>query len=64
MLHHLKEILYSYIIVSFLSFIFGFLLMPFCSLFQKRISKKYKKKYFEMLLSMDMKWFDKSGYSI
>ena len=64
MILHLKEILISYIIVSILSFIFGFMLMSFCSLFQKKISKKYKQKYFEMLISMDMEWFDKSGQSI
>ena len=64
MKRHLKEILISFIIVSILSFVFGFLLMSFCSLFQKRISKKYKQKYFEMLLSMDMKWFDNSGQTI
>ena len=64
MIDHLKEILFSYIIVSILSFIFGFSLMSFCSLFQKRVSKKYKEKYFEMLLSMDKEWFDKSGQTI
>ena len=61
---HLKEILISYIIVSTLSFFFSFLFMSFCSLFQKRVSKKYKKKYFEMLLSMDMEWYDRSGQTI
>ena len=35
LLQHLKQILISYIIVSILSFIFGFLFMAFCSLFQK-----------------------------
>ena len=64
MYENLKEILISYIIVSIFSFFFGFLLMAFCSLFQKRVSSKYKKKYFEMLLSMDMEWYDKSGQSI
>ena len=64
LLQHLKQILISYIIVSILCFIFGFLFMAFCSLFQKKIAQKYKKKYFEMLLSMDMEWFDKSGQSI
>lgn len=64
MYENLKDILISYIIVSIFSFFFGFLLMAFCSLFQKRVSSKYKKKYFEMLLSMDMEWYDKSGQSI
>ena len=63
LIQHLKQILISYIIVSSLCFFFGFLYMTFCSLFQKKISQKYKKKYFEMLLSMDMEWFDKSGQS-
>ena len=64
MYENLKDIVISYIIVSIFSFFFGFLLMAFCSLYQKRISNKYKKKYFEMLLSMDMEWYDKSGQSI
>ena len=64
MYQHLKDILTSYIIASIISFFFGFLLMAFSSLFQKRVSKKYKEKYFKMLLSMDMEWFDKSDKSI
>ena len=64
MYENLKDILFSYIIVSILSFFCGFLLMFFCSLFQKRISNKYKKRYFELLLSMDMEWYDKSGQTI
>ena len=64
MKEHLKDILYSYIIASIFSFFCGFLLMSFCSLFQKKLSNKYRKKYFEMLLSMDMEWFDKSGQTI
>ena len=43
MILHLKEILISYIIVSILSFIFGFMLMSFCSLFQKKYQKNINK---------------------
>ena len=63
MKEHINQIFITYIIIGFLCFFFGFLLMTFCSLYQKKMCYKYKIQYFEMLLSMNQKFFDLSGKS-